>query len=79
MKNGVINVKDVGWLSKLGGVPVVMGRENSWLCTAVDPENVCFGRPIGQSCRNSEKEEEEEEERVRHWRIGVGKAKESSE
>lgn len=65
MKNGVINVKDVKWVSKLGGVPVVMGRENSRLCTGVDPEYVCFRRVIGQSHRNSEKEEERKEERVR--------------
>ena len=51
MENGVVHVEDGGLVGELGGVPVVVGREDRRLSESVDSEYVgfhCLIRGIGE-------------------------------
>lgn len=46
MENGVVDVEDVVWVSELGGVPVVVGREDGGFGMTVNSKYVGFRRLI---------------------------------
>ena len=47
MKDGVVYMENLRWVGELGGVPVVMGRENRGLRVRVNSENEGLHRLIG--------------------------------
>ena len=61
MENGVVHVEDCGLVGELGGVPVVVGREDRRLSESVDSEYVGFHSLIRGISESGEEEVEEEE------------------